>query len=728
MIAKHNALKQLYACLIADDRSTEVEDLAKKHINKDNEEELRYYLSLAYARQGKVENAIGEIEKVLEKNHNNEAARNLAFKLYIHKARNKTNDDKNTGTPIIIAKALRLAPDNTDFHEEFAGFKSVLPLSCIMAGNREEAAVIWEKELKESPGNQKIIHNLALLYYWWALDAEEHACRKTEKENIKNDGEPAKKRILFCGKKSVKIKGAMERQTSKSIDSLWRKSIGYWASLITMDDFWKEWKNKREKSCSIKIKDDHIQQLRKKILNDRFNKLFNDYIDHYKRNGKEECSKRHEDYMTTLLLERRGASYFKDVVTKIRGLGIKIDDSIKRWELIRFIQGKEGKPPCFATKKEKCKDVKTCCWGEYCIKQPQLGNESIFLCNPYGPYMLKKMNMLSEVIKLTELAWREEPENKKFMELGIYLSPVGRAFVLVKDQEKPQQAINELKKMPKHLYQSKIGQYVYAFALLERGKRGFKEDRVDNALSDWSEAKQCVINTIELGLATDTSLKALLVSLRKKIDDVVVDVCEKNAKKLKKKQKIEDAIKLLTKALKIVESKPLSELVATFYCDRGNDELTGKRFAKARVNFEKALSFNPDHKMAKQQIGIAYNNEAVEKENYIKAIPMYEKALKYYPNNEVFLKNLTAAYNGRAVEILNNSYVNLSDCNRAIRCLQNGIKIQNPGIDIDKLSDLADMNEFIFNDAVKSWKDDIYKTMMTNIRIAYIKRFNLHGY
>jgi tetratricopeptide (TPR) repeat protein len=99
------------------------------------------------------------------------------------------------------------------FLEHFKKIKSN-PYVRLESGNREEAASIWEKALRQNPNNLETWHNLGILYYWQAKNLEE--------------------------------KG----QFAEAI-SIWKKAIGYWAGLLASDNFWVEWAKKRAKACGV---------------------------------------------------------------------------------------------------------------------------------------------------------------------------------------------------------------------------------------------------------------------------------------------------------------------------------------------------------------------------------------------------------------------------------------------------------------------------------------------
>lgn len=758
MTTEHDGLKpihQLLACLIATNRHGEVEEVMKRHGKGGIDGELQYYLGLTYAWQEKIDDALIEVNKVLEKSPDHESARRLGFKLLIHQARIRIKENDHNGLSLALGNAMAIAPDDPELHKELTGFKGILPLSHLRGGNRDEAVRLWEEELKQNPQDHRIVHNLAILYYWWAVNVEKNH-KEAGSEDIQpvkaSVAKPVRQKFVLEGKKLVEAgkQTVVEDEKTKMIDRLWKKSIGYWVMLMNIEDFWQEWKKEREGLCSVKITEEDIKELKHKLMDERFDKQFHDYVDQYKQNGRDKESARHEDYLTTLLLEKKTASYYREAIEKIKGLGIKIDGKIKRWELIRAIQEKEGNSPCIATEKSKdCKDKGNCYWGEYCVIGPSLWNEVVSPALPCGPLMFKEMGILSEVYKLVELICKTGDGNEKLLtmleklnqknysnansgaineklgKLKIYLSPLGKAYILIDEQKRPEQAIDEWERLPQDVRDSVEGRYVCALAITGRGERFYQEGKINDALNDWSMAR-----TYIRSWAIELVNRSLLVPLQDKIDGLVVDACEKEAKLLKQKDKIEDAIKILTWGLEIVDRKSFREMLAVFYCDMGTKKLNDKNFSAARKHFEKALSFDPDNKRAKQSIGTAYNNEGVSTGDADSSIPLFEKAIQYDPDSDVIKQNLTGAYNGKAVIILNSltQYTKASRCDEAIDLLKKGIKLLNDSLDMSKLESFASTEEWQFNDLVRDWSDDLYKTMIRNIWIAYRSRRNLRGY
>lgn len=719
MTADHiniNPLNQLLACLTAANRNHEVEDLVKKHLNDDNEHDLRYFLGLSYASQNKVNEAIHELTSSVNNSNGNILSKKLAFKLYINKAKTMAKNNDFDGLSSILKSAVDLGLDDPEIQKEFDKFRNILPLSYLKAGQRVKAASIWEEEFKKKPLNFRVIHNLALLYYWWAIDTEENFNNKSHTKYKE------KSRTNFI-LKNEKLSG-----DEKNIDFLWGKSIAYWVMLLNAEIFWREWKTEREKICSLTISEGDIRGNVIKLIDERFNKVFHDYIDKYKKNGRDKDALRHKDYLTKLILEKNTTSCYRDMINHLSELGMRVDGAVKRWELIRFIQKEEGNTPCFGTAKSRCKTSQDCCWVESCLENNSRNNENLLISQPCGPLMIGDFNVFKEVLKLAELCSKNIDDNEKLLRFIVYLSPLGKFLILIDEQNKPQQAITEMGELSKDMKDSIEYKFLYALALSQQSMEFLQGNPIAESLQELSLAKRTI--TDAMNCHKDHILKPLLEPVGKMVDKEVIGACKKEARKLRDNDKFDDAINILTKGLEIVDSTSLKQHIAVIYCDRGTSKLNNKKFSAARKDFEKALSYDSDNMRAKQGIGTTYNNEGVATSNEGKTIPLFEKALKYDPDSDVVKNNLAGAYNGKAVQILNNitQYSSASDCDNAINLLKKGLKLLNSSLDVSKLDSLAYAEEWDLNDIVKDWPDDLYKTMMRNIWIGCQNRKNLREY
>jgi len=703
-------LKQLSACKIATNNFQDAVELLKQDAYADHGD-FHYYLSLTYAGQGKSEEALQELMLVLKMDPSHNSAKHLAFRMLINQARKKIKEKDLNSLSSILGSAVEYAPDTPEAQKELSCFKNAIPISHIKNGKREEAARIWEEDLRKHPSNHNIIHNLALLFYWWALDEEAKALDGTT--NIDRE----------------------------KIDRLWTKSISYWVMLLSMPQFWASWKKQKEDIWNLSVNDEDLEKFRGEFLEERFIKVFHDYMDNYKQNGRNSDLSRHEEYLVEAMLEKESAQCWKDLLNAMYVWagknGIRLDAKIKRYELVRTIQKAEGYKSCFGAAIRDCnKDTNECIWSDSCKSDR---NRELFLNIPAGYHSLKELRIFAEVGKLIELLHKEHPDNESIGRLRIYFhsSGLGKSLIILEKIKRPQLAIDVLNKLTSNSSYKKTLEYkyVYAFALMERGKLLMKDRAFSRALDDFSSAKEYVADAIKV---TESSpcYRNSLISLKTEIDAAVITDCEKEANRLRQSDKIDDAMVVLQRGMKIVaypDNKPLREHLAIFYCDRGEKKLADKKFADARNDFEQALKNNEDYKRAKTLIGRSYNNEGVSKSNNDESIPLFEKALQYDPDNDITKENLAGAYNGKAVALLNSvsqydtKYSNTKKCEEAEKLLRKTLKILNPSLEtktIDMVFFAGDMIDVLIKDIQESF----YKTVIKNLAIAgsYLKA--LRGY
>jgi len=552
---KATPILQLIACLMKEERYQEAESIIKRYIDKDNEGDLRYYLGLVYTQQKRIEDALSEFRAVLSQNPENDGVKRLAIKLLVHQANRKIEEKDWDGACSDLSLALELKPNDLKIQQELIQFKNILPISYLKANRRKEAAEIWEEEQKKDPTNYRVTHSLALLYYWWAINEEKEI--------------DTKKDTAF-------------------LDSLWLKAIANLVMLKNGDDFWKGWKEERERLCSrrgdiFQIEEEDIDKLRDK-LPERLDKEFYNYADQYRQKGMEKEVERHERYQTALELELKSASYYKKIVELVKG---RINEPI---------------PP---------------------------------IC---GVMMLKHLGILSDVDRLVERASKIYPEDEKIEGLKIYLSPLGPIHILI-EKNKLKGAIREIEMLPETIRSSKEGEKVHAMAYLKLGEEILTlSNDINEALNCWEKG---------LKYATDHSIANLL---NKAVSDACIEQAKRLNNRMNFNEAI--AILKRGERLVTDRSnrETLREHLAISYCDRGEKYLSEDNLSKAKKDLEKALEYNRNYRRAKDDLSVVYNNEGVKETNLDKAIKKLEKAYEYNPTDTV-RKNLAGAYNAKAVEI-----------------------------------------------------------------------------
>lgn len=113
---------------------------------------------------------------------------------------------------------------------------------------------------------------------------------------------------------------------------------------------------------------------------------------------------------------------------------------------------------------------------------------------------------------------------------------------------------------------------------------------------------------------------------------------------------VSTASPLATPSAAVVSTKPRTEATnsqvssqPTLLNNEGVRLINAQKYDEAIQKFETALSIDPDYKMAKENLGIAYNNGALVYQNEPeKAIVYFHKAAYLNPNHETTVKNLAS--------------------------------------------------------------------------------------
>lgn len=582
-------IQQVVACLIKEEQYAEAEAIARRHIhtNPDIETHLRCYLGLIYIQQERNEEAIKEFKGALYKKSDNKIAKELAVKLLIYEGECRAEEKDWEGVSSSLSAAIEISPDDSQIKQKFVHLKNILPISYLNASKREEAAEFWENEQKQDLTDHSVTHHTALLYYWWAMDAEKKHCHNDTSADI------------------------------KFLDSLWEKTIANWAMLINTEEFWQEWKQEREKACSIQISDEHIEELRTK-LSSKLKKRFHDYADHYRESKMEDDHRRHEQYQTALALELKSASYCKELLKKVSR-----DD--------QFI------PSC-------------------------------------GPLMINRLDRMSDLNRLLEAASKIKHDDEKIGKLKIYFSPLGRILILI-EQKKTKQAIDEIDKLPERLRSSNECKRLRATAYLERGRETMElEGDLDSALDHWEKgmaaasdrtikqqldeviSETCndratrlmnqdkhddAIRILEKGkdIITDRSLREPLRKL------LAINYCDRGIARINEgdadggKWDIERALEHDS------DNRKVRENLAIVYANKGAECMGGDDLDGVIANLEKALEYNPHYEDVKKGLAGAYNAKGVEYANRgmtYQASDYLRKALELDPYDETIRNNLAA--------------------------------------------------------------------------------------
>jgi tetratricopeptide (TPR) repeat protein len=263
---------QYLACLVATGRRDVLVDEAGV------DPAAIYHLGLLDAREGRREQALATLRGALGANGNDLAARRLTYKLLIHEAKMRASQSGD-GVGDLIAEALRVAPHGHDVESDLGQLQDLLPIAEIRSGNRMQAARRWEAQLKTDPHALRLLHHLALVNYWGAVNREEGA-------------------------------------DSPECGEMWRCAIGYWTALTACDVFWERWRNSRQTAWGFPLTKEDLGGVRGALLEERFDSVFVSRADGAIQRGHKVRATFYQDLLTASILERRTARLWKEAMVK----------------------------------------------------------------------------------------------------------------------------------------------------------------------------------------------------------------------------------------------------------------------------------------------------------------------------------------------------------------------------------------------------------------------------
>jgi tetratricopeptide (TPR) repeat protein len=327
----------LLTCLLNAGRAQEAERLITQQVPKEQTDELRYYLGLAYAQQGRLDDAVRVFMQILHQNSTNITVQRAALPLLHRLAVQKINARDWAGAGVVLGDLMRFYPNNPDIKSLVLRVENVLPIVYLKANRRNEAAEEWEKARGGQPGKGALAHSLALLYFYQALDAEKRSPARP------SEAEP-----------------------------LWRKAIGNWVMLACNEGFWQEWMAERRKVYPIP---DEVAAELRLAWGDELTKRFNQYADDCEQAGKTAEAKRYQNLALLYWVEQTTAYALSE-------LRQALCPHCQR--LTSAMMGADGKPVCMLA---GCRQVVTT-W------QP---SHKLPIC---GPLMLEHFNLQAQAAEL----------------------------------------------------------------------------------------------------------------------------------------------------------------------------------------------------------------------------------------------------------------------------------------------------------------------------------------
>lgn len=148
------------------------------------------------------------------------------------------------------------------------------PLLILLTGGREEAIAEWEQRLRASPGDMAVLHCLAVAHFWYAQELEES--------------------------------GAWELA-----GLAWERALTCWAALLTEDEHWARWRQRRAAFFHHPVSATDTDRLRWELGKSLFDRL-SGYAERHSGQGRPDNAEAYQDLIHFLEGELEGAQALKE--------------------------------------------------------------------------------------------------------------------------------------------------------------------------------------------------------------------------------------------------------------------------------------------------------------------------------------------------------------------------------------------------------------------------------
>lgn len=283
MIGRDLIVQQMANCLFALNRPQEVQELLKKNYPQTMPAGVHYQLVLALIGQNRIGQALDELLAWINSESDDPSARKLAFELIIRKANQQVANQEWEELGATLNLAALYAPDSEHAQAALAPYRDAMPLFHLRAGDRQKTAAIWQEQLAKHPEQSKLLHNLAVLYYFWAQSEED---------------------------KIASASGEMI-QSAEGAAALWSRAAAFQVALMNCDKFWQEWLAERSAAWGRSLTSEEIARLRKEHLVNALQKPLQKYQDGYETAGNSGAAERMDEALTWLQLEQKSATWWK---------------------------------------------------------------------------------------------------------------------------------------------------------------------------------------------------------------------------------------------------------------------------------------------------------------------------------------------------------------------------------------------------------------------------------
>jgi len=575
----------LATCLLNGGKAKEAEELIRS-VAAECGPELKHCLALAYARQGKTDEAVITYLEILDKAPEDAAAKKAAIALLHRQAVCMINARNWTAAGAALGDALKIDAQNREIQQLLSRIENVLPVALLVAGKRTEAAEAWEKAWRQRPENGELAHSLALLYYNLAASQE-------------SDGKPAE------------------------AEPLWNKAMAYWTLVRYNDIFWAVWCGNRR--AVYPIAPEALVGLRRDWV-EGLDKSLRGCGTDSETGGKSKQAQRRRSLLTRYWLEQVTACTLyelrKVLCPGCRCLTVAVPDEQGR--LVCEGAGCRKALPQFLPAHSLPAA------GPELLRQ--LGAEKKVQELLKTAAQLPNGGLLSDNVK-NLLKGLDHPALKTNAGVLRYcVSSAGAAMALAVNG-RLEEAIAALEKLPaaKEKGRASEREALLLYACLERGKQlaaalpELPPDPDDGTASGYVSAVKAALQVWKKGIAFREADKGLADQLRERVDNLGnrggnefffrAGTCGNKGQFVRAIALLKKGIEILEFAIEIERGARAVETVSVLYADRGLYEFkngeTDAALDRAIAELEKARKYSAQNARAKELMAQFKNQKGV---------------------------------------------------------------------------------------------------------------------
>jgi tetratricopeptide (TPR) repeat protein len=279
-VCEETTVRFLVCSLTQAGNTGEIEKTLNELIKHRHSPYLKYYLGLVKAQAGNLDDSINLMESLADRLKTNQEYRRLFTSILTKRASRqiKSKNFYNAIQDLILA--AEISPGDSLIEQSLSLANSIDILSQVTSNSNSEAlekvVQTYRKIQKRQPDNNTIIHNLAVLSYRLASEAE-------------------------------------EQKKQKVADTAWRETIANWSLLVSSESFWTQWAGREKLFYDIPVKAEDTKALRTEIR-ERLLQDFRLFRSQYGEVNDTKAVQRHREYEVLFLLETKTAAALRRLV------------------------------------------------------------------------------------------------------------------------------------------------------------------------------------------------------------------------------------------------------------------------------------------------------------------------------------------------------------------------------------------------------------------------------